>query len=125
VKALKEILVKTIAVNHPVNPANIQDNEFMSCRHFLNHFLAPELTGHVFTLNYDLLLYWTLMHDGDPLHDNDPKLRKNDSFGNDVDVPDAEYVVWQGETAAHSSISHYLHGALHLFDAGPELQKFT
>jgi hypothetical protein len=33
--------------------------------------------------------------------------------------------VWQGETASHSAKVHFLHGALHLFDAGSELQKFT
>lgn len=43
----------------------------------------------------------------------------------DADDPDADYVVWQGETAAHSANVLFLHGALHLFDSGAELQKYT
>ncbi len=38
---------------------------------------------------------------------------------------DAPYVEWQGEGAAHGQNIHYLHGALHLFDAGYQLQKYT
>src|SRR3546814_15341446 len=30
-----------------------------------------------------------------------------------------------GESSAHGQRVHYLHGALHLFDAGAELQKYT
>ena len=53
------------------------------------------------------------------------KLNPKDGFGNDEDDPWADYVVWQGETGAHSAKIHFLHGALHLFDAGDELQKYT
>lgn len=122
---LKEVLVATIAENHPATPNSIDEAEFESCRKFLSHFLAPDRNGYVFTLNYDLLLYWALMHDDNLTGDDAVELRKNDSFGNDEDEPDADYVVWQGETAAHSANVHFLHGALHLFDAGSELQKYT
>jgi hypothetical protein len=64
------------------------------------------------------------MHDDMPFANPIP-LANNDGFGNDEDDPLADYVVWQGETAAHSARVHFLHGALHLFDAGNELQKFT
>jgi hypothetical protein len=122
--ALKDVLVNTIASNHPATPHSITEAEFSACRAFLAPFLSGANSGHVFTLNYDLLLYWTLMHDDARLSDGLDLLR-NDSFGNDEDAPDAEYVVWQGETAAHSANVHFLHGALHLFDAGAELQKYT
>lgn len=122
---LKEVLVETIAGNHPDLPSSIGDGEFSACRRFLSNFLSGDNHGHVFTLNYDLLLYWAIMHDEDPLDDEVIYLQKNDSFGNDEDEPEADYVVWQGETAAHSANIHYLHGALHLFDAGAELQKYT
>lgn len=123
--ALKELLVATIANNHPPNPNAIHDREFWACRQFLSHFLASNKGGHVFTLNYDLLLYWALMHDDNPFDDDAVELRKNDSFGNDEDDPEADYVVWQDETAAHSANVLFLHGALHLFDSGAELQKYT
>lgn len=122
--SLKEILLSTIAGNHPDVPLDIPNEKFWACRKFLNHFLGQNNDGQVYTLNYDLLLYWTLMHDDMPF-DTPIDLSTNDSFGNDEDDPDADYVVWQGETAAHSSKILFLHGALHLFDAGNELQKFT
>lgn len=123
--ALKDLLVTTIAENHPPNPNAINHQEFWACRQFLSHFLASNKGGHVFTLNYDLLLYWAVMHDDNPFDEDAIELQKNDSFGNDEDDPEADYVVWQGETAAHSANVLFLHGALHLFDSGAELQKYT
>jgi len=121
---LKEILVQTIAGNHPHVPMEIDDDKFWACRRFLANFLAGPKAGSVFTLNYDLLLYWTLMHDdmpfGEPI-----RLAISDGFGNDEDEPDAEYVVWQGETNAHGACVMFLHGALHLFDTGKDLVKYT
>lgn len=124
VEALKEILVQTIAGNHPHIPSDIPDAKFWACRQFLAHFLAGDKAGCVFTLNYDLLLYWTLMHEDMPFGES-VTLATNDGFGNDEDAPDADYVVWQGETNAHSACVMFLHGALHLFDSGKELLKYT
>jgi len=121
---LKEILVQTIAGNHPHVPSDIPDERFWACRQFLAHFLSGERAGCVFTLNYDLLLYWTLMHDDMPFGEA-LALATNDGFGNDEDAPDADYVVWQGETNAHAARVMFLHGALHLFDTGKELTKYT
>ncbi|GAA2845639.1 uncharacterized protein DUF4917 [Aminobacter aminovorans] len=123
-KALKDILVETIAANHPDIPVDIPDAKFWACRTFLHYFLGPN-DGQVFTLNYDLLLYWTLMHEDAPLATEPIHLTTNDGFGNDETDPTADYVVWQGETGAHSARVHFLHGALHLFDAGDDLQKYT
>lgn len=123
-QALKEILVATIARNHPDTPNDIDDPKFWACRTFLAYFLGPN-DGQVFTLNYDLLLYWTLMHEDNPFAASPAMLTTSDGFGNDEDDPTADYVVWQGETAAHAAKVHFLHGALHLFDAGNDLQKYT
>lgn len=124
---LKEALISTVAQNHPEGPFEVDEEKIWACRVFLSHFLNAEnkQCGHVFTLNYDLLLYWVLMNDGNLLEVNGVKLKRNDGFGNDESDPTAEYVVWQGETAAHSANIHYLHGALHLFDSGSELLKYT
>jgi Domain of unknown function (DUF4917) len=118
---LKEILIQTIAGNHPDAPFDIPDEKFWACRRFLANFLAFD--GQVFTLNYDLLLYWALMHDDEP--GKDLLLVTKDGFGNDEDDPTADYVVWQGEIGAHDARVHFLHGALHLFDSGSELKKYT
>jgi hypothetical protein len=120
---LKDVHLTKISSNHPHLPSDILDKKFWACRKFLAHFLAGD-RGCIFTLNYDLLLYWTLMHDDQPFTPA-IELGANDAFGNDEDDRLADYVVWQGETAAHSAKVHFLHGALHLFDSGAELKKYT
>lgn len=123
-KALKEILIQTVAKNHPNIPNEITDQQFWACRRFLSYFLGDaNKNGKVYTLNYDLLLYWTLMHDDMGFHES-IDLAANDGFGRDEDT-EREYVNWMGESSAHGQRVHYLHGALHLFDAGAELQKYT
>src|SRR5258708_5291949 len=53
---LREVLVRTIASNHPEMPSDLAEAEYVACRKFLDHFDT------VYTLNYDLLLYWAMMH---------------------------------------------------------------
>jgi hypothetical protein len=66
------------------------------------------------------------MHEGDEFDFDYVKINHDDGFRKDVDNFDAEYVEWQGEGASNTSQNvHYLHGALHLFDAGHQLQKYT
>ncbi len=123
--ALKDLLIETIAGNHPGIPAEIADERFIACRQFLSHFVGPANDGRIYTLNYDLLLYWALMHEDVPEGTEPLDLKKNDGFGNAEEDPDSDYVVWQGETGANNQRVFYLHGALHLFDAGTELKKYT
>lgn len=123
-EALKGRLIQTLANNHPKIPNEIADEQFWACRRFLSHFLGDtNRDGRVYTLNYDLLLYWTLMHE-DMGFDNPIHLVANDGFGRDEDT-EPEYVNWMGESGANAQRVHYLHGALHLFDSGAELQKYT
>jgi hypothetical protein len=61
------------------------------------------------------------MHD--PPVDDGLGLDFDDGFRKDPD--DADYVIWHGETAANFQTVHYLHGAMHLFDAGAYLEKYT
>jgi len=123
-ESLKDILIQTVASNHPNIPNEITDEQFRACRTFLSHFLGEaNKGGKVYTLNYDLLLYWTLMHD-ESQFEGRINLERNDGFGRDEDT-EPEYVNWMGESGARTQRVHYLHGALHLFDAGAELQKYT
>jgi len=124
---LKTILVHTIAGKHPEAPFNVTEEQYEKVRRFLANFIGEDKkTGNVYTLNYDLLLYWAVMHDenSESKEKNTPVF-KNDGFGKEEGNESADYVVWHGETSAHGQRIHYLHGALHLFDAGKELQKFT
>lgn len=121
---LKDLLISTVGKNHPNIPNEIDDTQFWGCRQFLAHFLGPGNDGgKVYTLNYDLLLYWALMHGDNPFAEA-VALETNDGFGRDEDT-EPEYVNWMGESSAHGQRVHYLHGALHLFDAGTELKKYT
>lgn len=112
---LREVLVHAIASSHPEWPGEITDEEYTSCRAFLVNF------NKIYTLNYDLLLYWAVMHDEDGI-----KIKSDDGFRKpeDEDEFDSEYVVWEAGTSRSQNI-WYLHGALHVFDAGTEIQKYT
>jgi hypothetical protein len=108
---LREVLVKAIAGSHPSWPGEISPEAYAACRRFLANF------ERVYTLNYDLLLYWAFMQE-----EIEPHLDCDDGFRH-PDEPQ-EYVTWEVENSFDQKI-YYLHGALHLFDAGSELQKYT
>ncbi len=108
---LREVLVKTIASNHPDRPHAISPDQYTACRTFLSHFKS------IYTVNYDLLLYWALMQE------HGPECECDDGFRQPYDGPD-EYVTWEIENTNEQNV-HYLHGALHVFDAGHEVQKYT
>lgn len=121
---LKTDLIQAVAGRHPARPKDIPDERYIACRRFLSNFIGKGAGGKVYTVNYDLLLYWALMHDEEDAAEVIP-LEYDDGFRKDQDEDDATYVEWQGEGAAHNQNIHYLHGALHLFDAGYQLQKYT
>lgn len=121
---LKTDLIKAVAGRHPARPNDISDERYFACRKFLSHFVGENAGGKIYTMNYDLLLYWALMHDEEDASEL-ITLYHDDGFRKDQDDYDAPYVEWQGESAAHGQNIHYLHGALHLFDAGYHLEKYT
>ena len=121
---LKHGLIQAVVGRHPSRPNSITDDRYHACRKFLAHFIGDGANGKIYTMNYDLLLYWALMHEEDD-PENLINLRHDDGFRKDEEDLDASYVKWQGEGAAQDQCIHYLHGALHLFDAGHLLQKYT
>ena len=110
---LRELLVQTIASSHPAWPGDISDEEYATCGRFLGHFDT------IYTLNYDLLLYWTKMHTAEGERPN-----SDDGFRTPEDDPDAPYVVWEPSQSRSQSM-WFLHGALHIFDSVTEVQKYT
>lgn len=48
----------------------------------------------------------------------------DDGFRKSEDDFDAEYVIWD-PSKSHKQNTLYLHGALHIFDAGTEVRKYT
>ena len=113
VDALRDALAKAIAGSHPARPGDISAVEFAACRSFLSNF------SNIYTLNYDLLLYWALMQDEVATLAIDC----DDGFRQPEDGPE-DYVVWDAADSTQQNI-FYVHGALHIFDAGSELQKYT
>jgi hypothetical protein len=111
-EGLRELLARTIAATHPGRPADIAEEQYAACRLFLANFTR------VYTVNYDLLLYWALMQ-----KEIEPDIEFDDGFRQPEDGL-ADYVTWDVQKTDKQNI-FYLHGGLHIFDAGPELQKFT
>lgn len=70
----------------------------------------------IFTTNYDLLLYWTVLQSGTPSH--------QDGFRSDEDDPDTSYVIFTERLGGTKGL-FYLHGALHLYVAAGELRKHS
>jgi len=105
---LREVLVSAIAGSHPGRPGDISGEQYGYCKSFLSHFKD------VYTLNYDLLLYWALMQDQvEPVISCDDGFRKPE-YGQ------ADWVTW--DSSAHEQNVHYLHGGLHsISDAGSSL----
>lgn len=114
---LKELLVQTIASSHPAYPGEISDTQYSACKQFLSNFDTT------YTLNYDLLLYWTRMHQGE-----DAQTLSDDGFrtsSSDIELETiSDYVVWEPGNSIKQNL-WFLHGALHIFDSGTEVQKYT
>lgn len=111
-EGLRDLLATTIANSHPDRPGDITTAQYQACRRFLYHFQT------VYTVNYDLLLYWALMQ-----QELEPSIDFDDGFRQPDDGPE-DYVTWDVQKTGTQNI-HYLHGALHIFDAGAEVQKYT
>jgi hypothetical protein len=109
---VKDALADTLARNHPDNVGDIEPEEYEKARQFLANF------GHIFTVSYDLLLYWALMQE------MEPQIKADDGFRQDHDEPDADWVSWDSYKPFSQNI-YYLHGGLHLFEEGPTLKKLT
>jgi hypothetical protein len=110
---LRELLVQTIAHSHPSWPGELTESEYQVCRKFIGNFDT------IYTFNYDLLLYWAQMHtpEGEAPGSDDGFRASEDDF-------QADYVVWE-PSQSHEQNMWFLHGALHVFDTGTEIQKYT
>ena len=117
---LRRKLIDVIAKHHPPTPYDIGNQYFRRCQKFLSYFVGNSQDGYVYTLNYDLLLYWTLMWDRKTPGTID--LVGNDGFGLAENFG-SDQLVWIGDTNENKQRIHYLHGALHMLDSGTELIK--
>lgn len=110
---LKDALAEVLSRRHPDHVGMLSDVEYAAVRKFLSNF------ERIYSLNYDLLLYWATMQDGEPA------VSRNDGFGESEAFPGAGWVAWRPTMMFDLQRVFYLHGALHLYDAGSELRKIT
>ena len=119
-ETLKQSLIDAIESLHPEHVFTVSQEDSDSCARFLKSFIDTE--GHIYTTNYDLLLYWVLMRS--------QVLQSVDGFGRDRENPDEyvpeeeiEYSELRWGKYREEQMIHYLHGALPLFDTGVEIVK--
>jgi hypothetical protein len=93
---VREAVIRAVHAVHPGVQFDIPDAQRTSCAAFLNHFFS------IFTLNYDLLLYWVILMTQPSVH--------RDGFGLGETV--AGFRTFQVNPQLET---YYLHGALHLF----------
>ncbi len=122
--ALKAHLVETITNNHPEKITDIQDEEFENSSNFIKEY------NRIYTLNYDLLLYWTTIKlqtfiTEKIIDDKTVKLKIGDGFY-DPDRETTDYVTYANNgSAGRNQRIFYLHGALHIFDKKYKIIKHT
>jgi hypothetical protein len=101
---LRRALVHAIRKVHPVNRADVED-VIPACAEFLRTFST------IFTLNYDLLLYWVILEDTRAFTDGFGLGEERDGF------------LGPFKRGAYCNI-YNLHGGLHLFrTASDEVEK--
>jgi hypothetical protein len=105
---VKNTLVEAVTASHLEHSGMLSDHKKESAREFLKPF------HNIFTTNYDLLLYWTVLSGG--------KVSHGDGFRSDEDDPEAPYVVFTERLGSAKGI-FFLHGALHLHVKGGQLRK--
>jgi hypothetical protein len=107
---VKNLLGETIANSHPDCPTEVKNEEYMCCKKFLKNFAK------IFTLNYDLLLYWAILP-----KDRSITLNFCDGFTNPEDGGKG-YVEWKSQERQNV---FYLHGALHIYEEQGAVRKRT
>lgn len=109
---LRNSLAESIADLHPAYQSRISDESFESCGKFIQNFRK------LYTLNFDLLVYWTIMKQN---------LEKSfkDGFGRESS-PQGELYWEDGKNKAHNPPDlFFVHGAIHLYSYGERVVKLA
>lgn len=108
--ALKKYLVDVITNNHPNSIVDFDKNRAKICSGFLSKFKR------IYTLNYDLLLYWTILQNG--LYSN-----FTDGCGESDKIMGLSLLSNSVEYKGGTQELYYLHGALHFFNEQERIIK--
>jgi len=102
---LKDALIIAISKTHPDRPTAVSTAQFTAARTFLSRY------DQIFTVNYDLSFYWARnMNDLPP-----KKYSTDDGF--------RQVCKWQAHDTDQNA--HFLHGGLHIFDIGTDIEKHS
>lgn len=100
---LKESLISAISNTHPDLPDDVTEEQYVAVRKFISGF------ENIYTLNYDLLLYWAR---------NKTNLEPHDYETDDGFRDERRWVGYESEQQVH-----YLHGGLHIYDTKTDIKK--
>lgn len=119
--SLKKNLMSAISELHPEHVFKIPEKSSYKCAEFIKGYLESD--GHVFSTNYDLLLYWVLMRNQDKTTNivdgfGKERIEKDEDEYSEPEYGDLEW----GPNHTDQHI-HYVHGALHIFDKGVSIIK--
>ena len=103
IDVVRNSLIIALRAHHPERADILTAAASQACGRFLASF------NRIFTLNYDLLLYWVI--------NQQLRGQLSDGFGG---APGD--VHWQGPDASAQTL-FFLHGALHLYDTGTRVDK--
>lgn len=113
---LQKSLLGAVSQLHPKHVFEVPEEQSKTCAAFLRRFLER---GKIFSTNYDLLLYWTLLRNG---------VEHVDGCGRELEDEDApsherkwSELRW-GKRRETQNV-FYLHGALPFFDTGVDIVK--
>jgi Domain of unknown function (DUF4917) len=110
---LRELLIRAIAERHPESRNAVPESAYDSCGRFLSTY------DNLFTLNYDLLLYWALMWSLERIpEDQKREFPFKDGFWNRED----DRLYW---APLRSQAVFYLHGAVHIIRHGHRVHKLN
>lgn len=118
---LKKSLLDVVKALHPEHVFKVPETQSEACSKFLKVFL--DSGGNIYSTNYDLLLYWSLIRNSIAQH--------GDGCGRELENPEeiaqGEEPIWASELTwginRESQNTFYLHGALPFFDDGIAIVK--
>lgn len=111
VEVVKDALITALAESHLDHTGHVPDEKKASAAEFISNY------KNIFCTNYDLVLYWVVMHEGAP--------EFRDGFYSDPDDPDLPYLVFDGYVTGRNKGMFFLHGALQLYVEGSEIRKHS
>lgn len=104
---VKQLLVDCLSEIHPESSFDIDPGRYESTKKFLAPF------GEIFTLNYDLLLYWCSLQAS-----IEPAIPKGDGFRSRDDT-----LKWETPSSLDGQQVFYLHGAMHFYQDEYDVNK--